>query len=516
VVRLQSFSFCLFTVFLALPLASAQQPVELEAKLKSKDIDALADRVREQGRAGRGALVFYKSTAACLKCHTAGADDDGDASNPPNPLGPDLATIGKKTTHAHIVESLLYPSRVIRKGYETHIVTDNDGRTRSGMLVRQDDQSVVLRDSTDLQNEIVIARSDIDEMSISRQSMMPEGLVATLKNEREFYDLANYLTAIARRGPEAVERYRPDSSVLATVDDTKNLDHAGILKSLDDEDFAAGKRIFMGHCKNCHGEDGNQPRLATARAFGNQKLKFGADPFKMFMTLSHGGGMMAPMTHLLAKERYQVVHFIREGLMKSSNPGYAKIDDAYLNSLPKGTRKGDFVYTESRDFGAVLGSQLRDEVQAGLHFRLPYETSVCYDLHRGRLASAWRGGFLDLSQTHHFRQRGERMPKEVGQKIPGLSAWQWQLGGSFDLPDENHEDKPKRGPVRNDWWQFHGHYLHGRRAVLSYAVHGRDVLETIDAQKQDELVTLEHTLSSSVLEPKNPCLSKRDQPRSRS
>ena len=33
------------------------------------------------------------------------------------------------------------------------------------------------------------------------------------------------------------------------------------------EDYAAGRKIFQGYCQNCHGSDGNHPKLATARAF---------------------------------------------------------------------------------------------------------------------------------------------------------------------------------------------------------------------------------------------------------
>ena len=58
------------------------------------------------------------------------------------------------------------------------------------------------------------------------------------------------------------------------------------------------------------------------------------------MTLSRGNGLMAAMTHLTPKERYQVVHYIREQFMKPTNPDYFKVDADYLARLPKGTEDG--------------------------------------------------------------------------------------------------------------------------------------------------------------------------------
>ena len=60
-----------------------------------------------------------------------------------------------------------------------------------------------------------------------------------------------------------------------------------------------------------------------------------------------------------------------------------------------------------RDFGPVLASQLGNSVNNALTFRLRSQVTVNYDRHRMRLGGAWQGGFLDLSETHHFRQRGD-------------------------------------------------------------------------------------------------------------
>ena len=455
----------------------------LESRVRNMAGQEIEAYVRLKGNARRGAFVFFKSAAACSRCHASGNDA--------TPLGPDLAKVGSDRTVADIVESVLEPSKKIREGFETVSVITQDGRVHSGLVAEQDETRIVLRDSADLLSEITINRSDIAEVSRSATSMMPQGLVASLRNEQEFYDLVRYLSEIAAGGPDRAAQLQPDARDLTVVDDTQDLDHAAILSSMNRDDLKAGRDIFEGFCVHCHGADGNTPTLPTARAFGTQTFKFGADPYKMFLTVSRGAGLMAPLSHLSPKERYQVVYYVREAIMKDRNPEYVAIDETYLAGLPPGASLGDREEIGDRDFGPVLGSQLGSRVNNGLTFRLNDMISACYDLHRMRLAAAWQGGFLDLSETHHYRQRGERMPQIRGKELPGLSHWAWELNGSFELPNDA---KPPRGPVREDWLQYHGHYLHHDRAILSYAVHGREVLEAIDAQQDDERVSLIHTL----------------------
>ncbi len=462
----------------------AQNTLNLESQLKAMKTEVLVKRAVRRGDARRGALVFYKSAAACSKCHA----DAGDAS----PLGPSLTKIGKDVTDEYIVESILYPSKKVKEGFETCTVLTIDGDVITGLIDKDETNQLVLRDAKDLQQPIVVAKDDIDSISKSKVSMMPEGLVASLREERDFYDLVRYVGEVARGGDQRAAQLRPSADELVVKDDTKNLDHAGILSKLDSKDFTEGKQIYSSHCINCHGADGNTPTLAMARAFGTQKLKFGSDPLSMLGTLTRGNGLMTPMQHLSPKERYQVIHYIREQFMKSSNPDYAAIDQKYLNQLPKGTESGEFLLGGDRDYGPVLGSQLGGSINNSLTFRLPNNVTINYDLHRFRLGGVWSDGFLDLSQTQHYRQRGERMPQPVGTPLAGLDEYAWELGGSFEIPDDA---KPPRGPVRSDWAQYHGHYLHGDQAIMSFAIGERDVLETITSQQLGEFPVVEHTLN---------------------
>ena len=473
----------ILAVSMGLLLGNVLLAQDLESQLRNVDPSTLAARARLRGNPKQGALVFFKSAAACAKCH--------EPSEATLALGPKLTELGDKLSDEYLVEAVLYPSKTIRKGYETVRVLTDDGRLHVGLVQSKSDEEVVLRDANNIEQETKIPRDTIDEMAEAKQSLMPDGLVSSLSNEKQFYDLVRYLSEVAHGGAQRAAELRPSAAELTVTDDSVGLDHAGIIRSLGERDIEAGQRIFQGYCVNCHGTDGNTPKLPTARAFGKDPFKFGADPYEMFLTLTRGAGLMAPMQHLSPRERYQVVAYIREELMKGRNPVYREATPGYLSGLPKGTGTGERENIGERDYGPVLASQIGREVNNALTFRLNDEVTASYDLHRMRLAGAWRGGFLDLSQTHHYLQRGEQMPRIAGDLLYGLSDWQWKLGDSFDLPASA---KPPRGPVSSHLATYHGHYLHGDQAILSYTIGGRDVLETIEGEVADKIAVLRHTL----------------------
>ncbi|MFK8113556.1 MAG: DUF6797 domain-containing protein [Rubripirellula sp.] len=440
------------------PPSSAKQLAHLPTEV-------LAKEVRKRGDARRGALVFYKSAAACASCHLS--------EKSASPLGPALSQLGK-ITDAHVVESLLKPSKSIRKGYETHSVLTVDGELLVGMIAKQDEQSMTLRVATNLAEDKVIAKDDIDAIKQSDVSMMPDGLVASLGEQRDFLDLAKYVMVVAEGGAKAAQELQPAPEELVVEDDTVNLDHAGIIKKLRQRDYDSGQAIYHGYCFNCHGNDGNTPSLPTARAFGTQKLKFGSDPYKMFMTLSRGNGLMAPMSHLTPQERYQVVHYIREQFMKPSNEDYFEVIKEYLASLPEGTDNGTQVKNVQRDHGPALASQLERRFSSVLTIKLG-DANVSYDLNSMDLAGIWKGGFLDLSNTQHVRDRGEGTADPLGEPIDGLDTWQWAHDQTFDY---SRVDLLPRGPMPAAWMQYQGHYLSGNRVTLRYSIDGRPVLES--------------------------------------
>jgi putative heme-binding domain-containing protein len=78
------------------------------------------------------------------------------------------------------------PSAEIRGGFETWVVTTDDGRVLTGFLVDQDKRSVSLR--TQDGQTIRVNRDRIKEMQKTPRSLIPENLLKDLK-EQELRDL---------------------------------------------------------------------------------------------------------------------------------------------------------------------------------------------------------------------------------------------------------------------------------------------------------------------------------------
>lgn len=457
--------------------ADAVHPaVPLSEQLERARPDYLAEQAKLRGDAQRGALVFFQSAANCVGCHASGDEK--------SPLGPNLTSLGEQTSYVDIVDGLLRPSKHIRPGFETYSVVTTSGQVHVGLVSQQNEDTLTLRLAQALDQDFVLSKDDIEVMQKNSQSMMPDGLIGTLKTQAEFLDLVAYVGEVAQGGIEAADRLRPSAEQLVIQDDSANLDHAGILARLGKRDFEAGEKLFQGDCASCHGVDGDTPSLATARAFGTQELKFGSDPYRMFMTLTQGNGLMAPMTYLTPFERYQVVHYVREAFMKDRNPDYFQVDQEYLASLPEGTQDGKEIEVIERDFGLAMGSQLRTDFPAVLNIPLDQMT-VAFDLHTMGLADVWTGGFLDLSETQHLRPRGEGTANPIGKTLPPLAAWKWGHDGSLDY---SREGLLPRGPLPPQWMDYHGYYLHDQAVVLSYSIDGREILHRVESRGPHTLI----------------------------
>jgi mono/diheme cytochrome c family protein len=268
------------------------------------------------------------------------------------------------------------------------------------------------------------------------------------------------------------------------------VDHAGILKALDKSSLDRGQVIYESLCINCHGSDGKTPTLPVAQAFGTGELRFGTDPYSMFLTLTKGNGLMGPQTWMTPRERYDVIHYIRQKFMKPMHPKYAPVTGQYLAGLPKVNvieipKKKKVI----RDFGPVLASQLGTDKSSVLTVNLGDAHTLSYNLHTIDQAGVWRGGFLNLSNTQHYRERGGGVPTIEGEPIEGLQTWKWAHKGSFDYPTK---DLLPRGPLPAKWMHYRGHYLHGDQLVMSYSINDREIMEM--PAKAEGFGAIVHTL----------------------
>ncbi len=511
----------LFITFVSLSgLAQAQET--LEAELKERDADELARHAHIFGDASRGAIRFYQTGLSCVQCHVA---DDGE-----NRLGPDLAKMNERATYAHVIESLLDPSRVVRPGFRAERLLLDDGRVVSGMIAAETDQTLTVVVPGD--EEPVRVALDSVEARAASGSIMPSGLINQLDDERDFFDLVCYLVELGQAGPEQAALMKPDPSMLQPPPlpaYENDLDHRGLINRWNDRSFENGERIYKGLCINCHGTRLQAGSLPNALRFASGKFKNGSDPLSMYKTLTHGYKMMLPQRQLVPREKYDVIHYIREEYLKPHNSSqYTPVDRAYLDSLPPGRLRGPAPIRNrpwsEMDYGPFLTrtievvgehSKPRPEVTDEDRRRgrrenrpaertWPAETNFAYkgiaiqlDQHKGgvakgshflafehdtlRVAGAWLGtGFIDwegiLLDGKHWRS-----PRTVGethfQNQPG-PGWADPLTGTFEDTRWRARDGQAYGPFPNSWMDYKGLYKHGNRVVLSYTVGDAAVLES--------------------------------------
>jgi putative heme-binding domain-containing protein len=136
-----------------------------------------------RGDADAGQEVFLSQKVGCYSCHRA-VGRGGD-------VGPDLSRIGQLRTQAELLESIVFPSFTIAPGYRLFQVTHRDGRLVVGLIVRETADAIHLR-TNDLA-EVRIPRKDIDEMTPSNTSLMPEGLEKAMTRQ-ELRDLLEFLS----------------------------------------------------------------------------------------------------------------------------------------------------------------------------------------------------------------------------------------------------------------------------------------------------------------------------------
>jgi putative heme-binding domain-containing protein len=140
------------------------------------------DRISANRNLERGRQVFAE--AQCLACHRFG--NDGGA------IGPELTAAGSKYDRRSLLESILEPSKVINEQYQNSTVSLKNGDGFSGRIVRDTTEEVIMEVDPLTGTRERFSRAEIDQVTVSRLSPMPDGLVNTHTRE-EILDLLAYL-----------------------------------------------------------------------------------------------------------------------------------------------------------------------------------------------------------------------------------------------------------------------------------------------------------------------------------
>ncbi len=106
-------------------------------------------------------------------------------------IGPDLSTAGRKYPLPDLLDAVLDPSKAISDQYGSHQILTTDGQILIGRLVRLDGKLYLYTIDPE-KPPVIMDESDVEEISESKVSQMPVGLVDAL-NEEELKDLIAYL-----------------------------------------------------------------------------------------------------------------------------------------------------------------------------------------------------------------------------------------------------------------------------------------------------------------------------------
>ena len=508
-----------------LPVA-AQSTLSLDEDLRRVSAAELAALAKQDGDAIRGAVVFFQHHMACSKCHSVGA---GKTST----LGPDLATLGKDVRDEALVESVLLPSKIIRKGFESVTVVTADGKSLAGLLVERTKEKLTIRDLARSGESTTLLEAEIEDVKDNPLSIMPAGQMNQLASRQQFLDLIRYLIDIRDGGATRARELQPSPALLtfSLPEYEKQIDHATLIGEWNAGAMKRGAAIYQRVCANCHGTKDQPGSLPTSLRFAEGKFKNGSDPLAMYQTLTRGFGLMAAQTWMVPSQKYDVIHYVRETYLRPHNPSqFVSVDSAYLSRLPKGNTRGPepskIEPWSAMDYGPSLTHTYEvpggtpNFAYKGIAVRLDPGAGgvsrgrhwMVFDTDTLRVAAAWSANVVDrsaiqrpdrgaISDEQNFLDwrgiqfNGEHQihPRLVGQIAYANSTgpgWANPTGGSF-RDDQRVEGRDGRryGPLPREWGKFRGQYHHGQQIVLAYTIGTTEVLESPRLLTADESPT---------------------------
>jgi putative heme-binding domain-containing protein len=163
----------------------------------------------EGGSWARGRKVFFGDQAGCAKCHTVHGQGGG--------IGPDLSNLVHRDYHS-VLRDVADPSFAINPDHITYRVDLADGRSLTGSVRTQADKLLLGEAAGKV---TTIDRADVESMTPSRSSVMPEGLPKTLGPDK----LRDLMTFLVTEPPQMPRDYpggpppapRPRSEVRAVL-----------------------------------------------------------------------------------------------------------------------------------------------------------------------------------------------------------------------------------------------------------------------------------------------------------
>ncbi|MFM7835814.1 MAG: dehydrogenase, partial [Planctomycetaceae bacterium] len=174
------------------------------------DREAVVEQQRQQlegltGQSAAGAVVFEKRCGACHRLQSIGRE-----------VGADLAALKDRSTGA-LLTAILDPNRAVEAKFLSYTAVTTEGVQHVGMLRGETGNAITLLGPDG--REQTLARSELEVLTASKRSLMPEGLERDLSSQ----DLADVIAFVQSAGaawkqfegnrPVAGE-LQPDGSIL--------------------------------------------------------------------------------------------------------------------------------------------------------------------------------------------------------------------------------------------------------------------------------------------------------------
>jgi putative membrane-bound dehydrogenase-like protein len=145
---------------------------------RKETIDRYQESLKLKGDATRGQLIYRRECANCHKLRGEGHE-----------VGPSLETVQHRSPQEILIH-VLDPNREVSPHFLDYTVRLNDGRVLTGLIAAETDSGLTLRRAQN--QEDAILRSEIDDITSSGKSLMPEGVEQKITLQ-EMSDLIAYL-----------------------------------------------------------------------------------------------------------------------------------------------------------------------------------------------------------------------------------------------------------------------------------------------------------------------------------
>ena len=163
---------------------------QLVREWKVNDLAPVVERGLRGGRNfERGRKLFGE--VGCASCHRF--DNEGAS------VGPDLTAVAGRFSVRDLLESILEPSKEISDQYGAIVIRKKDGEVVTGRVGNLNGDILMVIENMFAPNDFTnVKRQDIKSIEPSKVSMMPEGLLNSLK-EDEIQDLTAFLLSRGER-----------------------------------------------------------------------------------------------------------------------------------------------------------------------------------------------------------------------------------------------------------------------------------------------------------------------------